>query len=144
VVLVKNVDPRDGLVNGARGVVTRLTRDTKRPVVRFTDGVERTVMNEVSAPPLPLTQNHGDRDVCTPLSDAVLTARAVRQVFSVSVAGRVVAQRTQLPLDLAWGLSVRLNRLPPLFPFRHGMTLCRSCRRCISRKGWAWTVPCCT
>ena len=62
-VLVKNVDPRDGLVNGARGVVTRLTRDTKRPVVRFTDGVERTVMNEVSAPPLPLTQNHGVRDV---------------------------------------------------------------------------------
>ena len=54
-------------MNGAKGVVVRLTRDTKRPVVRFADGVERVVMNET---------------------------------FSISSAGRVVAQRVQLPLDL--------------------------------------------
>jgi hypothetical protein len=29
------------------GVILRFTRDTKRPVVRFAEGVERTIMNEV-------------------------------------------------------------------------------------------------
>ena len=76
-ILVKNVDARDGLVNGAKGVVLRFTRDTKRPVVRFSDGIERVVMNEV---------------------------------FTVISAGKVVAQRTQLPLDLAWGLSVHKSQ----------------------------------
>ena len=31
----------------SQGVVLRFTRDTKRPVVRFSEGIERVVMNEV-------------------------------------------------------------------------------------------------
>ena len=60
-------------MNGARGVVVRFTRETRRPVVKFSDGIERVISCEV---------------------------------FALTVGGRVVAQRLQVPLDLAWGLSV--------------------------------------
>lgn len=77
VILVKSIDPQDNLVNGAKGVLLRFTRDTKRPVVRFADGVERTIMNEV---------------------------------FCINSGGKSIAQRTQLPLDLAWGISVHKSQ----------------------------------
>lgn len=77
VILVKTTDAQEGLVNGARGVIVRFTRDTKRPVVRFADGVERTICNET---------------------------------FTVSFGGRVVAERSQLPLELAWGISVHKSQ----------------------------------
>ena len=77
VILVKTTDANEGLVNGARGVIVRFTRDTKRPVVRFADGVERTISNET---------------------------------FTVSFGGHIVAERSQVPLDLAWGISVHKSQ----------------------------------
>ena len=77
VILVKTLDIAEGLVNGSRGVVAKFTKDTKRPVVRFREGVERIIKSEV---------------------------------FSLSLTGRVVAQRSQLPLDLSWGISVHKSQ----------------------------------
>ncbi|KAL1528927.1 hypothetical protein AB1Y20_010249 [Prymnesium parvum] len=51
VVLIKTLDVKEGLVNGARGVVVKLL-STKNPVVRFTGGAEITVRMEA----FPLSQ----------------------------------------------------------------------------------------
>ncbi len=72
VILVKTIDAPSGLVNGARGVVSKFTAASRRPVVKFSNGVERTIGLEL---------------------------------FGVSLGGRVVAQRQQIPLDLAWAIS---------------------------------------
>ncbi len=60
-------------MNGSRGIVVKMAEGSNRPVVRFSDQIERTISTES---------------------------------FTISVAGRVVAQRVQIPLDLAWGISV--------------------------------------
>ena len=52
-------------------------RETNLPVVKFADGVERTISNEI---------------------------------FTVSLGGVVVAQRSQVPLDLSWGISVHKSQ----------------------------------
>ena len=46
VLLVKTIDASRGLVNGARGVVTKLLMSARSPVVRFTNGVERAMRLE--------------------------------------------------------------------------------------------------
>lgn len=73
VILVKTLNVSMGLVNGARGIVVRIIKDTKAPVVRFFDGQEHVIVHEN---------------------------------FSLSIGGNVVAQRSQIPLDLAWAISV--------------------------------------
>ena len=45
VILIKTVDSDAGLVNGARGVVTRFLQ-TRNPSIRFNNGVERTMRFE--------------------------------------------------------------------------------------------------
>jgi ATP-dependent DNA helicase PIF1 len=73
VILVKTLNVELGLVNGARGIVVRIIRDTRCPVVKFSDGREHVI---------------------------------VKELFSLSLGGRIVAQRRQLPLDLSWAISV--------------------------------------
>lgn len=46
VILIKTSDVYSGLVNGARGVITKFTKDNNRPVVRFIDGNEKTIYPE--------------------------------------------------------------------------------------------------
>jgi ATP-dependent DNA helicase PIF1 len=43
VMLVKTIDASEGLVNGARGVVTRFMDTSHMPVVRFANGVETMI-----------------------------------------------------------------------------------------------------
>ena len=45
VMLTKNIDPSSGLSNGSRGIVVKFISDM--PVVRFLNGVERTIFMEV-------------------------------------------------------------------------------------------------
>jgi ATP-dependent DNA helicase PIF1 len=46
VILLKTISNTEGLVNGSRGVITRFTSETNRPVVKFSDGIERPVNKE--------------------------------------------------------------------------------------------------
>ena len=75
VILLKTIDAAAGLANGTRGIVVRF--QGKRACVRFADGQERVMNNEV---------------------------------FTVQMGGRVVAQRSQIPLDLSWGISVHKSQ----------------------------------
>eukprot|EP01035_Chromulina_nebulosa_P018559 gene18559-24282_t len=77
VILVKTISSSEGLVNGTRGVVIKFNKESNRPVVRFTNGIERTVHNET---------------------------------FSLTIAGKTLAKRSQLPLDLAWALSIHKSQ----------------------------------
>ncbi len=77
VILVKTLNVAMGLVNGARGVVVRIIKETRAPVVKFFDGQEHVIVNEN---------------------------------FSLSIGGNIVAQRSQLPLDLAWAISVHKSQ----------------------------------
>jgi len=78
VILVKTIDASIGLVNGARGVVVKFSNDTKRPTVGFVSSINNEYV------------------------ERMLTA----ETFTITMGGKVVAQRKQLPLDLAWGISV--------------------------------------
>lgn len=46
VMLMKNIDVSGGLVNGARGVIVRFVKETNSPVVKFSNGVTRTIHKE--------------------------------------------------------------------------------------------------
>lgn len=77
VILVKTIDIQQGLVNGARGVIVSYSKDSSRPIVRFTGGIEKIINCEK---------------------------------FTVSMGGKVLAQRIQIPLDLSWGISVHKSQ----------------------------------
>jgi ATP-dependent DNA helicase PIF1 len=46
VLLLKNIDVTGGLVNGARGVIVRFSKESSCPVVKFANGVTRTICKE--------------------------------------------------------------------------------------------------
>ena len=81
VILVKTIDASAGLVNGTRGVVQSFTHQTQQPVVKFTNGVERTILPETWT----LKNNNGNHNA-------------------------VAASRKQLPLDLAWAISIHKSQ----------------------------------
>ncbi|KAL4434118.1 hypothetical protein ABPG75_000559 [Micractinium tetrahymenae] len=84
VMLIRNISHRQGLVNGARGVVERFSDSQNLPVVRFASGKVVTMG---------------------------------RERWAISTGGRLAAQRVQLPLELAWAMSVHKSQ---------GMTLDRA------------------
>ena len=86
VILLKNLDSKNELVNGAQGVVVAFELGSDKaiyPVVRFKNGV---------------------------------VAQIERDSWEIESGGRVVAARTQVPLGLAWAISIHKSQ---------GMTLSR-------------------
>jgi ATP-dependent DNA helicase PIF1 len=79
VVLIKTISPREGLVNGARGVVVGFSGERKHPLVKFAHGGKEIVVR--------------------------------RETWSVRNGGRTIATRTQLPLELAWALSIHKSQV---------------------------------
>jgi len=72
--LVRNVDPSLGLVNGARGVVTGFDAIRRNyPKIRFLSGIEKTI---------------------EPVK------------WEIEVEGVIVASRKQVPLRLAWAMTI--------------------------------------
>lgn len=76
--LIRNLSHRQGLVNGARGVVERFSDSQGLPVVRFASGKVLTI---------------------------------ARERWTVASGGRLAAQRVQLPLELAWAMSVHKSQV---------------------------------
>lgn len=73
----QTLDQAAGLVNGARGVVLRLSGQARLPTIRFMNGLEATISPER---------------------------------YSAQLGGREVALRYQLPLDLAWAISIHKSQ----------------------------------
>jgi ATP-dependent DNA helicase PIF1 len=57
VMLVKTIDSNQGLVNGARGIITKFMKETNSPVVRLSNGEEHIIM------PTPFTVMNGSKVV---------------------------------------------------------------------------------
>jgi ATP-dependent DNA helicase PIF1 len=87
VILLINKDQCCGLVNGATGVVTGYTQDgypiVKYEVTRFVDG--KKVIAEID-------------DVAEP------------NTWRIKQAGKIIAQRTQIPLLLAWAITIHKSQ----------------------------------
>lgn len=80
VMLTRNISSRQGLVNGARGIVEKIS-SSGLPYVRF-------------------ASSQSDIE-CIPIE---------REKWSISSGGVVIAQRSQLPLTLAWGITVHKSQ----------------------------------
>ena len=97
VLLTRNVNPALGLVNGARGVVVGFGKPVsssssssfRPPIVRWA-----TSSNN----------RHGDADEDE--EEEANETEVMRERVAAIAGGRVIAARTQLPLDLAFALSV--------------------------------------
>ena len=93
--MLKNLAVNKGLVNGARGVVIKFksseTDDGDKrmfPVVRFEQSMG------------------GADDEDTSTTDRLITT----EEWSLESGGRVVASRSQIPLKLAWALSIHKSQ----------------------------------
>jgi ATP-dependent DNA helicase PIF1 len=94
VILLKNVDAERGLVNGARGVVTRF-------VEQPSDGGRRRVLPEVTFGLASVGSGGGGGPVTTTVEESE---------WSVELGSRTVASRVQLPLKLAYALSIHKSQ----------------------------------
>jgi hypothetical protein len=101
VMLVKNLDQANKLVNGTRGTVVGF----ETPSV---DRMRRVAMHPPTAPQLlPRVAFQVDP---TAGAHGFVTRLVAPEDFSVDEAGRVVAQRTQVPLKLAWAISIHKSQ----------------------------------
>lgn len=89
VMLLKNLDAVRGLVNGARGVVVDFVRNMEAP----------------SPPRLPLVQFEGGGE-----GGGSVTVPIAAAEWTVELGGRLVASRSQIPLKLAYALSIHKSQ----------------------------------
>jgi ATP-dependent DNA helicase PIF1 len=102
VMLLKNLDQQAKLVNGSRGVVTGF----EAPAVD--ERLKRVTMHPKDMPPLvPRVAFQVD-----PLAGAAgwLTRVVYPEEWTVEEGGRTVASRTQVPLKLAWSISIHKSQ----------------------------------
>lgn len=101
VILLKNIDPERGLVNGSRGIVVDFQKATKNsadlprefrslllPVVKFESTYKRTSRGK---------EEEKEHDLCIIVEPVEWTNK---------VGDIIVCSRIQIPLRLAWSLSV--------------------------------------
>jgi len=101
VILLKNIDPERGLVNGSRGLVVDFRKATKNsadlprefrslllPVVQFESACKKTAC---------LVEEDEANDLCIIVEPVEWASK---------VGDTIVCSRTQIPLRLAWALSV--------------------------------------
>ena len=92
VLLTRNVNPAAGLVNGARGVVVGFGKPVSSSSSSFRPPIVRWAASS----------NGNDEEDEEELNET----EVMRERVAAIAGGRVVAARTQLPLDLAFALSV--------------------------------------
>lgn len=79
VMLIKNLDVNNNLVNGSRGIIVGFNESSRLPIVKFMDGTEMTIKYETWS-------------------------------FSLGSTNQAIARR-QLPLQLAWALSIHKSQV---------------------------------
>lgn len=101
VMLLKNIDAASGLVNGARGIVQGFEQGHGKP------GLLGKLERE-QEPGLPIVAMH---TVSTSANGGGIVTRTIqREEWTVEVSGKVVAQRQQIPLRLAWAISIHKSQ----------------------------------
>jgi ATP-dependent DNA helicase PIF1 len=91
VMLLKNLDPEAGLVNGTRGRVLRLDQGRRgdwRPVVEL----------------------HVAHTAKSPGAASTVVKRLKLEEWSIEAGGKTVARRLQIPLRLAWAISIHKSQ----------------------------------
>ncbi|CAL6105701.1 ATP-dependent_DNA helicase [Hexamita inflata] len=104
IMINRNVDMNNGLCNGTVGVVRRIFYQTKEPLMKMRqDGVEYTILNAV--------QNVVQLEVViqTPQGERrhMLGVHKCEQSNQV---GRIVATRQQVPIQLAYAISIHKSQ----------------------------------
>ena len=97
VLLTRNVCPGSGLVNGARGVVVGFGK----PVSSSSSSSSSSFRPPIVRWAVSASNNQDDDE-----EEEVNETEVMRERVAAVAGGRVVAARTQLPLDLAFALSV--------------------------------------
>ena len=98
IILLKNLDVECGLCNGTRGTVVDFeTPDNEDGI----SSLSEMALDELEKnPKVEFVQPDGK----------TLTRRIDREEFSIETAGRTVATRSQLPLKLAWAISIHKSQ----------------------------------
>ena len=103
VILLKNLDLEWGLVNGSRGTVVRFAERPANP-------------DDAKAAAAPLSNSMGGDDLVPVVAFRRASDGATREMFmevepfTVESGGREVAKRVQLPLKLAWAISIHKSQ----------------------------------
>jgi len=100
VMLLKNLDAARGLVNGARGVVVGFSGESKFPEVRFP-----TRMAGGTQKKAPATEGEGEQQ-----ADSFVETIEISE-WTAGQMGEVVATRSQIPLKLAYALSMHKSQV---------------------------------
>jgi len=96
VMCLKNLDQERGLINGSRGIVTHF--------VDFDQ--ENREVKAFSSQPLPVVQFHINRGG----EESIITEVIQPANFEVTLGDKVLACRRQLPLMLAWAVSIHKSQ----------------------------------
>ena len=108
VMLLKNIDAKNGLVNGARGVVVSYENDF--PVVTFVRSVHAANVVDASDAGAGASAGAGAGSGSALVEEDPLTRVIHQEEWSIELGSQKVALRRQLPLKLAYALSIHKSQ----------------------------------